>query len=149
MNARLAAAWLPLLQEALARTGRFRFPLHGTSMRPTLPDGCEVEIVPLPGSPPLGSIVVFAEGDSLIAHRLVGRRGAHWILQGDGRLGPDKPLSPDHALGMASAAYRAGQRIWPGPAEPLLRRLWVARYHLLRPVRYTWRMLRQALHVRH
>lgn len=145
MNARYAAAWLPLLQEALTREGRFRFPLRGTSMHPTLPDGCEVEIVPLPATVPLGSVVVFADGDSLIVHRLVRRRGGRWILQGDGRLGPDKPLSRDRLLGLAATAYRNGQRIWPGRWEPLLRRFWVARYHALRPLRFVWRAIRKAL----
>lgn len=144
MNARSTAAWFPLLQEALVREGRFRFPLRGTSMRPTLPDGCEVEVVPLPGNVPIGSVVVFAEGDSLIAHRLVRRCSGRWILQGDGRLGPDRPLSPDRALGMAMTAYWAGRRIWPGRWEPLLRRFWIARHHVLRPVRFTWRIFRKA-----
>lgn len=143
MKTPLAAAWFPLLQEALAREGRFRFPLRGTSMRPTLPDGCEVEIVPLPDNVPIGSVVVFAAGDSLIAHRLVRRCGGHWILQGDGRLGPDKPLSPDRLLGLAVTAYRSGQRIWPGRWELLLRRFWVARYHALRPLRFAWRVIRK------
>ncbi len=142
MNVRLPVAWLPLLQEALAGQGRFRFPLHGTSMRPTLPAACEIEIVPLPERVPLGSVVVFAEGDSLIAHRLVRRTRGQWILQGDGRLGPDRPLAARQALGLVVAAYRDGKRIWPGPWEMVLRRFWVARHHALRPVRYAWHMAR-------
>ena len=44
----MASAWTPLLREALAREGRFRLSLRGTSMLPTLPVECEIEVAPLP-----------------------------------------------------------------------------------------------------
>ena len=91
--------WLPLLREALAKEGHFRWPLHGNSMLPTLPADCEIELVPL--SPPvkLGELIVFVAGDTLIAHRLVRRTGGYWIAQGDHRLVPDRPIRPDQVLG--------------------------------------------------
>lgn len=141
----LAVTWLPLLQETLAKEGRFRFPLRGNSMRPTLPAACEIEIAPPPPVAPLGSLVVFASGDALIAHRLVRRIGSNppvWVAHGDGRLGPDRPLRPEQLLGIVVAAYLDGRRIWPGPAEKLLRWYWVARHHALRPPRRAWHALR-------
>lgn len=133
-----ATTWLPLLQEALAREGRFRFPLRGTSMRPTLPAACEVEIVPPPAQTPLGSLLVFVNGDALIAHRLVRQSAAGWVAHGDGRLAPDRPLQPGQMLGIVAAAYRGGRRIWPGRGELLLRPFWLARHHALRPARRAW-----------
>ena len=141
-NTHTATTWLPLLREALEREGRFRFPLRGASMRPTLPVACEIEIVPAPAHVTLGNLIVFVQGDALIAHRLVRRAAPGWIAHGDGRLTPDRPLRPEQVLGVVTAAYQDGRRIWPGPAEPLVRWLWVARHHTLRPARFAWHALR-------
>ncbi len=137
-----ASVWLPLLQETLAREGRFRWRLRGVSMRPTLPDECEIEIVPPGETVRLGDLIVFVSGDTLVAHRLVRRAGVRWITQGDGRLGPDAAQNPAQALGIVVAAYRDGERCWPGSGQRLLAALWVARHWLLRPVRAAWRALR-------
>ena len=139
--------WLPILQEALVREGRFRFPLRGASMRPTLPAACEIEIAPLPAAlrdVPLGALIVFAHGDALIAHRLVRRSAARWIAQGDGRLAPDRPIAPDQVLGIVAAAYAEGRPIWPRRGERLVRWLWIARHHALRPLRAAWRRVRRS-----
>jgi len=107
------AALLALLQQALAREGRFRWRLRGDSMTPALPPGCQIEIVPLPARVRLGDVIVFASGATLIAHRLVARGHNHWITQGDNRRAPDPPLRPGQALGLVSAGYRGGVRFWP------------------------------------
>ena len=142
-----AAAWAPLLREALAREGRFRLSLRGTSMVPTLPVKCEIEVAPLPERPRelllLGSLVVFAAGDILVAHRLVRRAGGQWVMQGDGRRAPDLPVEPEQVLGVVTAAYQGGRRCWPGRAEPAFRWFWIARYYLLRPIRFIWHALRE------
>jgi hypothetical protein len=141
----LASTWLPLLRDALAREGSFRFPLRGASMRPTLPVDCEIEIVPLPAAVPLGALIVFVAGDTLIAHRLVRRTQGRWIAQGDGRLGPDRPLEPEQVLGMVSAAYRDGRRCWPTPLFRPLAAFWVARHWALCPLRFTSCIARRSL----
>ena len=137
-----AATWLPLLREALEREGVFRFPLRGSSMRPTLPAECDIEIVPLPSQTPLGALIVFVIDDTLIAHRLVRRSGGRWIAQGDGRLGPDRPLESSQVLGLVSAAHQNGRRCWPTGASRMLTLFWVARHWALRPVRAARRSLR-------
>ena len=86
-------------------------------MRPTLPAECDIEIVPLPSQTPLGALIVFVIDDTLIAHRLVRRSGGRWIAQGDGRLGPDRPLESSQVLGLVSAAYQNGRRCWPTGAS--------------------------------
>ncbi len=136
-----AALWLPLLRDALAQEGRFRFPLRGTSMRPTLPVECEIEIAPLPARTPLGSLIVFVARDTLVAHRLVRRAGTAWIAQGDGRIGADAPIRPEQVLGVVLAAHAAGQPCWPSRLARPLAWYWIARHHALRVLRAGWRML--------
>ena len=102
-------------------------------MRPTLPVECEIEIVPLPAQTPLGALIVFVIDDTLIAHRLVRRSGGRWIAQGDGRLGPDRPLQPSQILGVVAAARRDGRQCWPTVTSRWLTAFWVARYWALRP----------------
>jgi hypothetical protein len=144
-----AGVLLALLHEALSREGRFLWPLYGPSMQPTFPVDCAIEIVPLPSAGPgLGDVLVFLNGDTLIAHRLVGRSGTHWITQGDGRLAPDPPLRAEQVLGRVAAASHAGQPFWPRSGEKKRAAWWVARYHLLRPVRFGWRKVQRLLHLR-
>ena len=141
-----ASTWLPLLREALEREGVFRFPLRGASMRPTLPIACDIEIVPLPAQTPLGALIVFVIDDTLIAHRLVRRSGGRWIAQGDGRLGPDRPLAPSQILGMVVTAHQDGHLCWPTAASRVLTAFWVTRYWALRPARALRRALRGIRH---
>ena len=136
------AVWLPLIRQALAAEGRFRFPLAGDSMRPTLPVRCEIEIAPLAGRPGLGELIVFVVDDALVAHRLVRRSADALIAQGDNRRGPDRPLKPDQVLGRVISAYVNKSRVWPGPAERLAARYWIARHHALRGARWIARKLR-------
>ena len=123
--------WLPLLHESLAREGRFRWQLAGKSMEPTLPDGCQIEIVPLRGAAPLGSVVVFAGGSHLVAHRLVHRRGRYLVTQGDGRREPDRWLLPAQLVGLVDKASAGGHVVWPGRGEALLRWRWIGRAYAL------------------
>ena len=111
-------------------------------MRPTLPVECDIEIVPLPSQTPLGSLIVFVIDDTLIAHRLVRRSRGRWIAQGDGRLGPDRPLEPSQILGLVSAAHQDGRECWPTTTSRLLTAFWVARHWALRPARAARRVLR-------
>jgi hypothetical protein len=141
-GATFSAMWLPLLRETLAKEGSFRFPLRGTSMRPTLPTECEIEVSPLPAKVPLGALIVFVSDDTLIAHRLVRRAGGRWIAQGDGRLGPDRPLASEQILGLVSAAYQDGDPCWPTGASRLVTTFWVARHWVLRPALAVRRALR-------
>jgi hypothetical protein len=135
-----ATTWLPLLREALAKEGHFRWPLHGNSMLPTLPADCEIELAPLSPSVKLGELIVFVAGDTLIAHRLVRRTGGYWIAQGDHRLVPDRPIRPDQVVGCVRAAYQNNRRCWPRRFSSVWRLIWLARHHGLRVLRVGWRI---------
>jgi hypothetical protein len=142
MRPMFVETWLPLLRDALASEGSFRWTLCGDSMSPTLPTKCTIEIRPLLEHVRPGTLIVFAAGDSLIAHRLVARRGAVWIAQGDGRLAPDAPIGSEQVFGRVAAAFTGNRPIWPRRSEPLLALAWVVRYHFLRPVRSVRRRIR-------
>ena len=137
-----AAVWLPLLREALAAEGRFRLPLRGNSMRPTLPAHCEIDVQPLVRQPRLGELLVFVVDDALVAHRLVRRRGDVLIAQGDNRLSPDRPLLFHQVLGRVMAAHVDGARAWPKTAERFVAWYWITRHHVLRGMRWVARKLR-------
>jgi hypothetical protein len=128
--------WLHLLRGALARGERFRWRLQGTSMSPTLPPGCLIEIAALPSQPKPGNVVVFSSGGQLVAHRFVQRSGKQWVMQGDGRLGPDRPLDASQGLGIVVAAFSAdGRPFWPPRFPRVEASWWIARYHVLHKVR--------------
>lgn len=134
--------WLPLLRETLAQEGALRWPIRGHSMVPTLRPGSEVEIVPPPTTIPLGALVVFvgADQDTLVVHRLVRRRGAQWITQGDGRWLPDPAIAPQQVVGVVRQAWQEGAPYWPSKFTPWLAMLWLFRYHGLRLGRVGWRL---------
>jgi hypothetical protein len=112
-------------------------------MSPSLPNVCRIEIASLPERVRLGDLVVFLDQDQLVAHRLVDHRHGLWITQGDGRLGPDRPLDPSQVLGIVVAAFDdSGQLCWPGALSRVQAYMWVARYHALRAPRYVRRRLR-------
>ena len=144
-----AQDWLPLLRAALeGKTGsasdkRFRWPLRGGSMWPTLPPDCEIEIAPLPRRAALGALIVYADGDALVAHRLVRRDHDRWITHGDGRLAPDAAWNPAQALGIVAAAYVNQRRCWPRPFDRFVIPFWLARHHALRVLRGAWRLARR------
>jgi hypothetical protein len=118
-------ALAPLLRQALAAEGRFRWQLRGRSMTPTLPTACQIEVIPLPEPAPLGALVVFAAGDRLIAHRLVRRAGGRWVTQGDGALAADAPLAAwsRRPIGPAAAVGRPAARAgWRGSGSPAITR---------------------------
>lgn len=130
-----------MLRDALAQHGRFVFSLRGNSMLPTLPEECEIEVVPLPGISRPGQLIVFAAGDLLVAHRLVAIKADLWRAQGDNRRGPDDPLQPEQVLGIVAAARVRGHRVWPRRGEWARAQFYIARYRALAVAR---RVLRRA-----
>lgn len=133
--------WLPLLEEALRREGFFRWRLRGASMWPTLSSGSDILIKPKPHKLRLGEVVVFAQGDALIAHRLVHRRRSGWVTQGDARRTPDPPHHPEDVLGIVVSSSVGGECYWPSHRSILTTPYWIMRYHAFRLLRYGLRGL--------
>jgi hypothetical protein len=85
---------------------------RGQSMRPLIPDGSEVLVVPLERPPRVGEVVLLEVLGEVALHRVVevslaaGRRYVR--SRGDGRRLPDPPLPAEAVLGRA-ARVRLGR----------------------------------------
>jgi signal peptidase len=95
----------------LLRDGRtIRFCAHGMSMRPTIQHGDFVTVEPIDASEiRRGDILLYRDGDHVIAHRVVGLSASRRLLLcGDGIETPDQPVRPDQVLGRVVALERGG-----------------------------------------
>jgi hypothetical protein len=82
-------------------------------MRPVIRDG-DWMLIDFGRAPRrLGEIVLFDNGDRLVAHRLVARTEFGQLLtKGDGSIRADQPIGPNQVLGVVRARRRAhGRRV--------------------------------------
>jgi hypothetical protein len=80
---------------------RTEIPVEGRSMYPMLRSGWRLQLEHAHAEHPFGAIIVFIQGRTLVAHRVVGRRrtGAY-LTKGDALLHCDRrPVRPDKILG--------------------------------------------------
>lgn len=117
----LAAAIATLLNDdqdrILALASSLRAPnrtiesqVRGGSMGASLPPGSRIRIDMSPGAKhPVGQVVAFVGGDTVIVHRVVYHGRDHLLTRGDARLAPDTPVRRDQVLGPVSAVAREGQ----------------------------------------
>jgi signal peptidase I len=133
---RRAEALQALVRQALDTRGQARVRLHGDSMWPTIPEGSLVRVERLPISGiRLGDVVVWQQGNALVAHRVVQkiRSDEGWQLRtrGDNCAHSDRLLLPRAVLGRVTAIV---------PHPPVRRRqawsrrleagFWVGRWRL-------------------
>jgi hypothetical protein len=81
---------------------------QGDSMRPLIAPGAQllVEFGVQPRQ--VGEIVVFGQGDRLVAHRLVAwQSGCGWVAKGDAEAYSDGSLEPSDTLGVVRAVRHA------------------------------------------
>ncbi len=95
------------LAASLAAGAAPRARVVGSSMRPTLRDGDELEL--RGGEPAPGEVLAVAHDGRLVVHRLVRRERERLILRGDANLREDPPVPPEALLGRVTAAWRAGE----------------------------------------
>lgn len=99
---------------------RVRWTVRGASMWPAIPDGSEVEVTPCTADAlRAGEIGAYARGDTVVVHRLVGRRGGALRFRGDSLHREDAPVPPEDLLGRASVTRRAPLR-WSRPRRARL-----------------------------
>lgn len=79
-----------LVEEQLAIGQRVRLIVGGESMLPTLSGSDTIEIEPLCEEPHVGEVLMFSTGNQHIFHRLTGREGDLYILQGDNCLNTER-----------------------------------------------------------
>jgi hypothetical protein len=116
------SALVDLMRAVLTRGRLFRFCARGSSMSPFIRDGDVITIAPLqPRSRAkaggVGQVVAFVNPASqrLVVHRVVGRREAGFVLQGDNMQGSvvDRAGSSD-VIGRVVRIERGRRRVWLG-----------------------------------
>lgn len=105
-----AADQLKLVERRLRPDEKIWLTLRSGSMLPTMPVGARIAVQPVDGSRcRVGDVVVFRQGDRLVAHRLIfgwGAGPASWFLQrGDGVSGAGL-LRSEAILGRVVAVQR-------------------------------------------
>lgn len=107
------------LDAALAlwkQTGRhYPMAMHGSSMRPLLRDGDQIEVIYGTGQLHRGDVIVFKLGEQVVAHRLLKiRRGGdtlRFLAKGDNRLDADLLLDSGQVLGRVLSVTRTGHTL--------------------------------------
>ncbi len=107
-----------LMQDVLAKGATFQFRAKGSSMIPFIKDGDAITIAP-PSleTPAVGKVVAFLRPGSgqLVVHRVIGRQGAGFLIQGDNSPHqPDGLALPQDILGCVTRVNRNGRRIYLG-----------------------------------
>mgnify|MGYP002390742108 FL=1 len=109
---------LELMREVLARGLPFRFCARGWSMAPFIRNGDVITVAPLQGTlPGIGRVVAFVRPgtQTLVVHRVVGRRRAAILIQGDNiTTQPDGLISALNLLGQVTHIERNGKAVWLG-----------------------------------
>jgi uncharacterized repeat protein (TIGR01451 family) len=94
-----------LLARSLAAQGlSFRFRAHGRSMMPAILDGEVLHVEPVRQSKlKRGDIVLFQKEDGLKAHRILRKKGEHFITRGDAGMHTDGEVHSQQILGRVTA----------------------------------------------
>lgn len=122
-----------LTTDILEGGNALRFAAHGVSMEPFILDGDILTIEPIKTNVlRVGDIVFYrAEGDSLVAHRIVGKLGSSLKVRGDSSPGSEGIITLDKVLGVIASVEREGYQtniksgLWRG-----LGYLWILAYPL-------------------
>ena len=139
-------ALLDLTRAVLARGKPIRFRARGWSMAPFIRDGDVITVAPLlQARPGIGEVVAFVrpEDFNLVVHRVVVRRGASVLIQGDnGQDETDGIIPQENLLGRVAQIERNGHpvRLGLGPERFVI--AWLSRTRLLVPLQLrlaTWR----------
>jgi hypothetical protein len=158
-------AQIDLMRAVLARGRLFRFRARGWSMTPFIRDGDVITIAPVrpPGphaaahhslfaadataarSCDIGRVVAFTSALSrrLVVHRIIGRHGSGFLIQGDNLSGPvTDTICPGDIVGRVVRIERGRRRVWLGlgPERYVIAAL--SRAGLLLPIRSRVAVLR-------
>ena len=98
-----------LAEEHLAAGLSVKMSLRGTSMLPTLREEDVLTLGPLAGEPQVGDVLLFRHGGGHIVHRLVGRDGEIYVMQGDNCYGTERVARQDIVARVAAVQRRDGR----------------------------------------
>jgi signal peptidase I len=92
--------------------------LNGGSMSPLLLDGDELLVDPTRGAPRLGDVIVFPQGEILVAHRVI-QMGRELRTAGDASRGQCERVDPGTILGIVTEVRRRGYVIHSAVKSPV------------------------------
>jgi hypothetical protein len=136
-----------LMQEVLSTGASFQFRAKGHSMTPFIKDGDVITVAPtVEAQPALGKIVAFIHPVTglLVVHRVIGRRGSIFLIQGDNAPRQSDGLVPDQSiLGCVTRIQRDQRRVsfGLGPERYLL--VLLSRIGLLNPILKSLRAIKR------
>jgi len=140
---------LEFMREILGRGVDFRFRARGLSMSPFIKDGDLISVSPVSKvKPSLGKVVAFVQpvSGALIVHRVVGRRGTAFLIQGDNTGGkPDGLFQPEDILGCVTGVERNSRQVVVGLGPERFLIAYLSRSGLLRGLLWVWRGLKNRL----
>ena len=99
-------------------------------MGATLPDGTVARVWLGDGASCLvGDVVIFRQGEQLVAHRVLyrgvhGRAVRHLVTRGDARIAPDPPVSCGRVLGRVTGIVTSSETL---PLPQMRKRYWCVR----------------------
>lgn len=116
----------------------FRFRARGWSMAPFIKDGDVITVHPLKDRKPgIGDVMAFVnpETNRVVVHRIIAKRSAGFIIQGDS-VGnkPDGLIPNENILGKVLEVHREGRNIWLGLGIERYLIAWLSRTGLLSPI---------------
>lgn len=123
-----------LLEDVLKKGVPFRFRARGYSMSPLIKDGDIITIAPLVNNPSLGDIIAFRHHGKSFVHRIVGRKGDAYLIQGDNNIGLDGLVPKSQILGRLIRIERNERKVYLGlgPERFIIALLFSGRLHLIR-----------------
>jgi len=114
---------IDLAAASLARTGRLRLRVTGSSMLPAIRPGDVLRVERCDaGALSPGEVVLYRRGERLFAHRAVRRGPPSLALRGDTLDADDAPVEAGQVLGRVVAIERRGREIHPGHSRGALQR---------------------------
>ncbi|MBN1663791.1 MAG: S24/S26 family peptidase [Deltaproteobacteria bacterium] len=137
----LSAPVIMELIEAVHEKGAaFRFQASGYSMTPAIRDGDVITVSPLKDIiPGRGDVLAFRhpEQPHMLVHRVLRKRGNHYLIQGDNCPGADGWIPAENILGLITCVERQGTvRFWPNRSKlSFWSNLYLSAYPLWPPLR--------------
>ena len=137
-----------LMRDVLAKGALFHFRAKGWSMTPFIKNGDAITIAPLiEEKPGIGKVVAFIQplSGNLVVHRVIGRQGNAFLIQGDNASGQaDGLVQPQDILGCVTRVERNGRRVFLGLGLERFLLAILSRNGLLNALLYRLRSLKNA-----
>lgn len=104
-------AYFDMVRERLEAGESVKLAFGGTSMIPTLHASDKIVMAPLADEPQKGDVLLFRYGGQYIVHRLVGREGDTYVMQGDNCYGTERVGRQELLARLEAVEHADGRRV--------------------------------------